>query len=239
MNKGLFITFEGIDGSGKSTQAKLLAKELRKRGYQIKLIDFPQHGKASSQLIDKYLRGGYGKPINVGPYQASIFFACDRYNASFKIKQWLKEGRIVIADRYIGSNIGYQGGRIKNKKERKKFIRWLFDLEYNLFQIPKPNITFLLDVPFNICQELMAQIRDKQKIKRKISYLGRLRKDILERNLSYQKMARNAYLETVYDFPKMFKLINCFQNKRLLSPLEIHRIVLDKTKFLKNDDSGY
>lgn len=234
MRKGIFITFEGIDGTGKSTQAKLLKRSLIKRNYKVKFIDFPQHSTASSLCVDKYLRGEYGKPEEVGPYRASILFAVDRYDASFKIKKWLNRGYIIISDRYIGSNIGHQGGKIKNKKERDKYIKWLFDLEYNIFKIPKPDITFLLDMPWEISHHLLSNIRDKQKIKKKVSYLRRRKKDILEKNQKLQKMARIAYLETAKKYPKMFKIITCYKENKPLSPPEIHRLIYSivKTKFL-------
>lgn len=81
MKKGIFIVFERIDDSGKSTKVKLLAKKLKKDGYKTTLINFPQHGKSSAQLVDKYLRGEYGSSEIVSSYQASIFFACDRCKA--------------------------------------------------------------------------------------------------------------------------------------------------------------
>jgi dTMP kinase len=226
--KGLMITFEGMDGTGKSTQAKLLAKKLRVNGYRVKIIDFPQHGEASSYFVDKLLRGEYGNVKKFNPYRASIFFACDRYDASFRLKKWLDQGFILISDRYVGSNIGFQGGKILNRIKRKKFIKWLFDLEYNIFQIPKPDITFLLNMPFNISQKLNQGITDKQKIKRKVSYMGKLKKDEYEKDLLYQRLVGKVYLDTAKMFPKMFKVINCYQNNRLLSPSEISQIIWNK-----------
>ncbi len=138
--KGKFFVFEGIDGCGKSTQTKLLAEFFSKNGYKVKKIDFPQHGEKSSGLVDEYLTGKYGESKDVGPYIASIFYACDRYDASFKIKKWLEEGKVVISDRYLVSNIGHQGGKLmKDKKEWKKYVNWLYNLEYGLFKIPKPH----------------------------------------------------------------------------------------------------
>jgi len=228
--KGLLITFEGIDGSGKNTQAKLLGQKLKQKGYKVKIIDFPQHGEPSSYFVDKFLRGGYGGTKKFNPYRASIFFACDRYDASFRLRKWLSQGYILISDRYVGSNIGFQGGRIINRAKRKKFVQWLLDLEHNIFQIPKPNITFLLNVPVNISQKLNNYINDPKKIKRKISYLGALKKDDTEKDLSYQELARRAYLETVKVHPRMFKVINCYQDKQLLTPIELHTIIWNKIK---------
>jgi dTMP kinase len=227
---GGFIVIEGIDGSGKSTQAKLLAKALGKEGYKIYFIDFPQHGQKSAGLVDEYLTGKYGKKAKeVSPYQASVFYACDRYDASFKIRNWLKKGFIVIADRYIGSNVGHQGGKIKNLKERRKYLRWLYDLEYGIFKIPKPDINFILDVKPSIAQSMSMRITDKKKLAKKQNYLGH-KKDIHEKDLNHLENAEKAYLFAAREFPKDFKVIECFKNKKLLSPEIIHRKVLKITK---------
>jgi dTMP kinase len=204
----VFIVFEGIDNSGKSTQSKLLVKHLKKEGYKVEIIDFPQYGKKSAGLIEEYLSGKYGSADEVSPYIASIFYACDRYDASFKIRKWLEKGKVVIADRYIGSNIGHQGGKIKNKKERLKFIKWIYNLEYNIFKIPKPDITFILKTS----PELSLELAKKKKAT-----------DIHERNLLHLKEAFNAYLEAAKIFPKDFKVINCIKGKKFLSKEEIHQ----------------
>ncbi len=121
--KGKLIVFEGIDGSGKSTQSKLFKRYLEKQGEEVIEISFPQYGKKSAGLIEEYLKGVYGSAEEVGPYRASIFFACDRYDASFQIKEWLEKGKIVIADRYVSSNAGHQGGKINNPQERTNFLK--------------------------------------------------------------------------------------------------------------------
>ena len=145
--RGKFIVFEGIDGSGKATQVKLLKEHLEREGFKVEKIDFPRHGENPAFFVDKYLTGKYGTAEEVGPYRGSIFYALDRYDASFKINDWLKEGKIVLIDRYVASNIGHQGGKITDKEERKKFFRWLYDLEYNIFKIPRPDFTFILCPP--------------------------------------------------------------------------------------------
>ena len=100
---GKFVVIEGLDGSGKSTQSKLLTERLKKEGREVVTIDFPQYGTKSAGLVEEYLNGKYGTAEQVGPYRASVFYACDRYDASSKIKKWLSEGKIVVSDRYIVS----------------------------------------------------------------------------------------------------------------------------------------
>ncbi len=215
---GKFIVFEGIDGSGKSTQTKLLANYLKERGYKVEKIDFPQHGEPSSALVDEYLRGAYGTAEEVGPYRASIFYACDRYAASFKIKKWLEKGKIVIADRYIVSNMGHQGGKIRNKKEREKYFKWLYNLEYRIFRIPKPDHTFILKTSPDFSLKLAHNIIDKEKKARRKSYLGKEKRDIHEKDRNHLANALKSFLHVAKKYPKDFKVIECLDNSHLLSP---------------------
>jgi len=159
--KGLFVVFDGTDGSGKATQTELLVKKLRGKGHRVEKIDFPQYGKKSAGLVEEYLNGEYGNAGDVGSYRASIFYACDRYAASFKIKKWLEGGKIVIANRYTAANMGHQGGKLKKNSERKKYFQWLHNLEYNIFEIPKPDINLILHVEASIAQKLALQKRKR------------------------------------------------------------------------------
>jgi len=227
---GKFIVFEGIDGSGKSTQIKLLASALKKEGYKVEVLDFPQYGKKSAGLIEEYLTGKYGSSSEVSPYQASIFYACDRYDASFKIRNWLKERKIVLSDRYVGSNIGHQGGKIKSKKQRKHFFKWLYNLEYEIFKIPKPDLNFILKVPPRIAQRLSKKITDKEKKTKKKIYLGDKKQDIHEKDLSHLINAEKAYLHAAEEFPKDFKIIECYRKGKLLLPGAIHQAILKEVK---------
>ena len=221
--KGKFIVFEGLDGSGKSTQTNLLVSHLNKEGYQTEKIDFPQYGTKSAGLVENYLNGKYGTSEEVGPYRASIFYACDRYDASFKIRKWLKERRIVVSDRYVASNIGHQGGKIKDKKERKKYIKWLYNLEYEIFRIPKPDITFILKTSPQLAKKMAPRIIDKKKKKKRIAYLGSKIRDIHERDLNHLTQALNSYLETAKEFPKEFKVIESMENNKFIPPEIIHQ----------------
>lgn len=229
---GKFIVFEGLDGSGKSTQTKLLFDRLKKEGCKVFKIDFPQHGEKSSGLVDEYLNGKYGSAEEVGPYRASIFYAADRYAASFKIREWLKHKAVVISDRYVASNIAHQGGKIKNRKQRKKFLKWLYNLEYQLFGIPKPDITFILKTSPELSLKLAHKITDREKIKRRKSYLGNKKRDIHEEDSTHQKNAMNRYLEVAKEFKKDYQIIECAKNGRLFTPEIIHHEIWEKTKEL-------
>ena len=221
--QGKFIVFEGIDGAGKSTQTKLLINHFKKQGSKVAEIDFPQYGTKSAGLIEEYLNGKYGNLKKVSPYKASIFYACDRYDASFKIRKWLKQGKIIVSDRYVASNIGHQGGKIKNKEQRKKYIKWLYNLEYNIFQIPKPDITFILKTSPELSFKLSSKITEKEKKKKRDAYLGKKKRDIHEKNIKHLTNALNSYLQAAKEFPKDFKIIECLKNGKLLSPEIIHQ----------------
>ena len=124
--RGKFIVIDGTDGSGKATQTELLASKLRRSGLDVAIADFPQYNSKSAGLVEEYLSGKYGSPDEVGPYRASIFYAADRYDASFVIREWLKQGKIVISNRYVTANMGHQGGKISNPLEKKHFFDWLY-----------------------------------------------------------------------------------------------------------------
>lgn len=220
MKKGQFIVIEGTDGSGKFTQLKLLAKRLNEDGREVEKISFPQYGEKSAGPVEEYLNGVYGNPQEVGPYRASIFFACDRYDASFKIKEWLEEGKVVIADRYFGSNAGHQAGKIADQKEREEFLDWIYDLEFNIFEIPKPDINIILDVPPIIAQGMCNNIDDPEKQKEKAIYLGEGGHDIHEEDIDHLKDSYDAYLEAAEKFPN-FVLVNCIDDEKLLSKKSI------------------
>ncbi len=228
MKKGKFFVLEGVDGSGKATQTKLLVEALKNKGFLVEKVDFPQYTKASAGMIENYLKGMYGSSKDVGPYKASIFYACDRYDMSFKIRQWLGEGRMVIADRYIASNIGHQGGKlIRNKKAWDKYIDWLHHLEFSIFQIPKPDYTLILKIPPELSMKSSNKIVDKDKAKKRASYLGDSKKqDIHEADRLHLVNSLKSYIAISKKYPTDYRIIECEEKGKFL-PLEvIHKKVL-------------
>jgi len=228
MPKGKFFVLEGVDGSGKATQTKLLVDALIKKGYRVEKVDFPQYGKGSAALLEMYLNGGYGSAEEIGPYRASIFYACDRYDASFKIRQWLAEGKIVVADRYIASNIGHQGAKvIKDKKGWDTYVKWLHDLEFNIFKIPKPDYTFILKISPELSMKMSNNIRSFEKQQKRTLYLGsHTAQDIHEADKTHLMNSLKSYIEISKEYPNDYKIIECEEHKEFLPPKEIHKKVL-------------
>jgi len=225
---GKFFVFEGIDGCGKATQTKLLAEYFAKKGYRVERIDFPRYGERSAVMFENYLSGKYGSPKEVGPYVASIFIAQDRYDASFKVREWLKDGKVVVCDRWMASNIGHQGGKlISNLKEWKKFVVWLYNLEYGIFNIPKPDYTFILKTSPEFSIKLNKNLTDKDKIKKREAYLGKGGKDIHKKDKAHFTASLKSYMKVAKEFPKDFKVIECIKKGKLLPPEIISKKVIE------------
>jgi dTMP kinase len=219
--KGKFIVIDGTDGSGKGTQTNLLVKKLEFEGYDVEVADFPQYGQRSAALVEDYLNGKFGSAKEVGPYRASIFYACDRYAASFKIKKWLEQGKIVISNRYVSANMGHQAGKIKDIKERDKYLEWLENLEYGIFEIPKPDMTLLLFMPPEVGQKLV----EKKGLR---AYIKDGKKDIHEKDLEHLKDAAEAYKYVAKKYG--WTIINCVDNKKIMTIEQVHKLVWEKIK---------
>lgn len=218
IKKGKFIVIEGVDGSGKETQAKLLIKKLQDRGFKIKVMDFPQYGKTLfGDMVGKFLKGEYGSLKDVNPYLASLTYAGDRWQAKDEINDYLKKGYVVVSNRYALSNMGHQGSKLFGK-QRKDLLNFLEKLEYEIYDIPREDLDVILDVPAKIGKELILK-----KTARK--YLGeRRRRDIHEANVNYQEVTRKVYLGLLKRHPYI-KKVDCSKRGKLLSIEEIHNRV--------------
>ena len=153
---GKLIVIEGTDGSGKSTQFKLLTQRLSREGREFRQIVFPQYSEPSSALIRMYLGGEFGShPADVNAYAASAFYAVDRY-ASFK-KVWgeyYNGGGLVISDRYTTSNAVHQTSK-EPEDSLQSFLKWLYEFEYDHLGLPRPDLTLYLDVPTDFTEQLL------------------------------------------------------------------------------------
>ena len=153
---GKLIVIEGTDGSGKSTQFRLLTERLEKEGRTFKQLEFPQYSEPSSALIKMYLGGEFGSnPSDVNGYAASVFFSVDRY-ASYKKfwGQWYEDGGLVLSARYTTSNAVHQASKEPEDKQQE-FLGWLYDFEYGKMGLPKPDLVIYLDVPTDFTEKMM------------------------------------------------------------------------------------
>lgn len=222
MTTGKLIVIDGTDGSGKGTQTEILIKRLQENGYNVATTDFPQYGKKSAGPIEEYLNGKYGTATEVGPYRASILYAIDRYDASFLMKQWLNEGKIIVSNRYVSANMGHQGAKITNMDERKKYLDWLYNLEYTIFEIPKPDMNLILHVDSNIAFDLISKKEDR-------GYLDGKKRDIHEADIDHLKKAEQVYLDIATRFSD-FTLIECSPNGILYDREKISDLIWEKIK---------
>ena len=153
---GKLIVIEGTDGSGKSTQFRLLSERLEQEGISFKHLVFPRYSEESSALIRMYLGGQFGSnPSDVNAYAASSFYAVDRY-ASYKMDwgTWYEQGGLVLSDRYTTSNAVHQASK-EPEENRKAFWSWLYDFEYDKLGLPQPDLIIYLDVPTDFTEKLM------------------------------------------------------------------------------------
>ncbi|MBW2970150.1 thymidylate kinase [Candidatus Woesearchaeota archaeon] len=217
--KGVFIVIEGTDGTGKATQSKKLAEYLQSKGKTVEIFDFPQYDRPSSFFVQEYLNGKYGSEVS--PYKASLFYALDRFDASFRIREAINAGKIVISNRYVASNMGHQGGKIDDTKKRYDYFKWNDELEYGILGIPKPDLNIVLFVPAAIAQKLVDGKGDR-------NYIGGTKRDLHEQDLSHLKRAEQVYLEIVRMFPEQFCLIECMDGERLMTIDEVHAKVVEK-----------
>lgn len=225
MIKGKLIVIDGIDGSGKSTQVDILFNHLKKEGFKVKKVDFPEYyHNFFGDFIGQCLSDRSYNWLNIHPKIASIVYACDRWESSGQINKWLSSGYMVIANRYVSSNQIHQGGKIKKQKDREDFMSWLEKMEYGAFKIPKPDIVFYLSLPLNIVLELLKE-RDSKENR---SYLKK-KKDVHEENLDFLINSRKSAMKLLKE-KKNFIKIDCSRKGSILSREEIGQIVFNKLK---------
>ena len=219
MNKWIFIVIDWTDGSGKWTQTKLLVERLKKSWYNVEMADFPQYWQRSATMVEDYLNWKFWTADEVWPYRASVFYAIDRYEASFEIKKWLDDWKIVIANRYVSSNMWHQAWKIQDLEQRDKFLARLDEFEYWLFWIPRPDINILLYMPTEIWQSLVDQKGSRD-------YIWWKKRDIHEADLQHLKNAAEAYKYVAKKYNWI--IIDSAPNGNLLSISEISDILRKK-----------
>lgn len=217
MAKGTFLVIEGTDGSGKGTQFTKLVERLEAEGHDVATFDFPQYQQPSSFFVKEYLNGNYGTAEEVGPYTGSLFYALDRYQASFEIRKALDAGKVVIANRFTGSNMAHQGTKFDNSEQRRGYFIWLDNLEFEMLRIPRPDRSIVLRVPAEVAQKLVDQ-------KEARSYTDKKR-DLHEADLSHLERSVQVYDDLCQLFPKDFARIDCVRDDKLLDIDAVHDLL--------------
>ena len=220
--KGKLITIEGTDCSGKETQTNLLIKKLREEGYRVQNFSFPNYSSPTGKIIGgPYLgKEGYDPcyfeegPSNVDPKVASLYYAADRKYNIDKINFLLEGGYNVILDRYIYSNMAHQGGKLKEKKERLEMYDWLDKLEFDLMELPKPDLTIFLHMPVDVADKLKSHRKEKA--------------DGHEKDKNHLYHAEQAYLELAKKYN--FITIECSENNKPKDIETINKIIYKNVK---------
>jgi dTMP kinase len=218
-----FFVVGGADGRGKGKQAELLVARLVADGRSVASFDFPQYSRPSAYFVSRYLRGEYGSLAEVGPQQASLLYALDRFDVARDIRKALANGEIVVSNRFMESNMAHQGGKFDNPIARQEFFAWLYDLEFGILKIPKPDLNILLHVSAEVARGLV----DK---KEKRAYLKGARRDIHEEDSEHLRKSESVYDTLERQFPNEFTLVECMDGDRLLTPEEVHELVWQKVR---------
>jgi dTMP kinase len=215
--RGKFITLEGVDGSGKRTQIELLAREFVKRGIAHTRVSFPHYEGFFGQMVAQFLNGEFGELEAVDAHFSALLYAGDRLEAKESLEAELAQGKIILADRYVGSNLAHQGARVQ-REHREEFLAWLKKLEYEVYDLPAEDLVVYLRLPAEQAQRLigMKGVRD----------YTRLRRDILESSLAHLEAASEVYDRLARE--PNWATIECFDPARreMRAPKTIHRAVL-------------
>jgi len=215
MSKGKLIVIEGTDCSGKQTQTDELVKNLKKLGLKAISFSFPNYASPTGEIIGEYYLGKNNKSLfkegieNVDPKISSLYYAADRaYNINI-IKKYLENNYIVILNRYVESNMAFQGGKIKDIKKRHMLYEWLDNLEFVLLDLPRPDMVLFLYLPYE-----------------QVCILKKAKEKPVNENLLH--MAEIAYFElsSIYDYQK----INCLKDNKLRSIEDISKEILNKVQ---------
>lgn len=218
---GLFIAIEGIDGAGKGTQFKLLVERLELAGFDVATFDFPRYDEPSSYFVKQYLNGAYGsRARDVSPYTASLFYALDRFAASKDIREALDGGKIVVSNRFTGSNMAGQGTKFANADERRGYFIWLDNLEFEMLHIPRPDLNLVLKVPAELAQTLVDK-KDRR------SYTNKKR-DIHEADIEHMISNAEVYEDLCQLFPRDFVRVDCARNNKMLPIETISNLIWEK-----------
>lgn len=225
-----FAVIEGLDGSGKSTQIKLLRAYLEENQVNYRYLHFPRtDAPVYGELIARFLRGDLGRISEVDPWLVALIYAGDRNDAASIINQWLDAEYFVLVDRYVISNIAFQCAKLDNAERRRELERWILELEYGYNKLPKPGINLFLDVPFEFTRmQLSGERRGDDR-----DYLNGAT-DIHEANLEFQRNVRDVYLSL--EGTPGYKILKCYNEaNEMYSPERIFEKII---KILFEDENS-
>ena len=200
----MFIVLEGLDGYGKSTQIRMLRRFFADRGVESEYVHFPRFDSpVYGELIARFLRGEFGGVGEVDPYLVALLFAGDRADAAPRIREWLAQGKAVILDRYVYSNVGFQCAKLPAGEERNRLAEWIIYLEFCHNGLPRPDVSLFLDVPFTFTERKLSELREGDD--REYLLGGQ---DIHEASLALQRAVRSVYLEAAAKDPAL-RVVDC------------------------------
>lgn len=219
---GKLFVIDGTDGSGKQTQLEKLKERLEKDNIDYRVVSFPNYDSKTSTLVKMYLSGEFGNNSKeISPYIASTFYAADRYATyQTELKDYYEKGGIILADRYTTSNMIHQAGKIQDEKERDKFLKWLWDFEFDLYKLPIPTEVFFLNMPVEKSLELIAN-RDNK-------FTHDAKKDIHERDKNHLIDAYNAACDVTKKYN--WYEIKCVKDDQIRSIEDIHEEIYNEFK---------
>lgn len=187
----MLTVLEGLDGAGKSTQLKKITEYLRLCGRQVEYLHFPRYeAQPYGEMIARFLRGDFGTISEVHPQLVALLFAEDRHEAAEGIRNWLNEGKCVVLDRYVYSNIAFQCAKLPDDKESEYLRDWIVRMEYDFYGIPRPDLNLFLDVPIDFVD---SRLKDQRSGDDRDYLAGK--KDIHEADIRFQMKVRKLYLD--------------------------------------------
>jgi len=205
---GLLVAIEGIDGSGKGTQAARLLDALRGQGTRTELFSFPRYRDTQfGRKIGDFLNGRFGNLDQVSPFLVSLLFAGDRFESRQLLHQALATNEIVLCDRYTASNIAHQAAKVQGA-EREELIQWVQHVEHHLYQLPEPDHTLFLDLPVHHATQLIA-------LKSRRSYTDRTA-DLQEADTAYLQSVHDVYAQLAATEPGWIR-IDCVSGDQIKS----------------------
>ncbi len=222
----MFIVIEGLDGAGKSTQVNEVKEWLESQGKEVEYLHFPRFSTpVYGDLVAKFLRGELGAIGDVNPYLVALIYAGDRAHAKELIEGWLSDGKVVLLDRYVMSNVAYQCAKCETKDEAEELKRWILEMEYHTNAIPKPDLEIFLEVPFSFTEAKLSEVRSGEDR----DYLDG-KQDIHEASMSFQQRVKQVYM-THSDAE--YHIVSCADESedKMLSIEQIKSKIVELIKF--------